>query len=423
MKISTQSIDPFPHLHKAVRLARDDGFNHVTVVRPDGSLVEEATCYLHRLRLRSEKHRLNTAFHVALVENWRAGCGAFDDILAGRPAAPGHIELLRDHLRARAPRTMLLALNAMIEDPLAPGDPRETVFDTEYYTRLLRAADYVRYCANLRAAETPGAMSDAIRRGGAHTADDIESMLPNVEDVPRRGIPPEARSAWWEVVVPGAERNSLNPLNPLQQETLRLADCMCEELGARANEPLLGLIEDVSALGQKPTLDIIDRRNDPEDPRADRPTLKLMPRRIPIPHDLHVQIWRYIHEVRPRILAKAIRSGNEDYRRAARSNRHILVSSQGRPLSKSMLAEMNRRVRKVEGLDPTMERAQWRNAFADDCFEAFGPTGRRNHIALLMGRRRHSKQFDRYPRGAIERSAHRTLVDLAASLAGRRRGT
>lgn len=155
-----------------------------------------------------------------------------------------------------------------------------------------------------------------------------------------------------------------SPSNPFPKR-LQLRNWLMIELlletGMRRGELLKLYTTDINQGSQHAYVSILDREQDPGDPRAEEPALKTSSRTIGMSSDLYKVYERYIQYQR-----RPIRGGKP----MKMPFRYLFISDRGRPLSIRALASVfDRLFQTIEqahpGLLPTLSAHDFRHTFAD----------------------------------------------------------
>lgn len=161
-----------------------------------------------------------------------------------------------------------------------------------------------------------------------------------------------------ELIRPSAANNPFT--NRLQLRNWLMIELLLET-GMRRGELLKLYTTDINQGSQHAYVSVLEREQDPDDPRAEEPALKTNSRTIGISSDLYEVYERYIqHERRP------IRSGKP----MKMPFRYLFISDRGRPLSIRALASVLDRLfltidLAYPGLLPTLSAHDFRHTFAD----------------------------------------------------------
>jgi integrase len=214
-----------------------------------------------------------------------------------------------------------------------------------------------------------------------------------------------------DAIRPGSEANPFPEVHQFRNLALILTYW---DTGLRRSEVLTLKGEDLSARGRAPALNLVRRPNDPDELRSRPPSVKTMPRRIPITPILHGVLMEYIERHRRAIAVAKTRREKQALNRL-KSNPYIFVSSQGTALSFSGVHKIFDRLRMQTidlpvNLSPHTLRRTWNDLFLELRGDKLGP--RETQLReFLMGWVRGSAQSDRYAWQSTEREASRAIVD------------
>jgi integrase len=195
------------------------------------------------------------------------------------------------------------------------------------------------------------------------------------------------------------------------------------ENGLRRSE-VLGLRgDDLSPDGEAPTLMLVRRRDEPEETRARPPSVKTMPRRVPITPLLHRLLTEYIAQ-RRELERLFLKRGDRAALRRLKSHRYIFVGSKGAPLSLSGVYKIFETLRtRTAGLPATLTphalRRTWNDMFTELGRDKLGP--RETQIReYLMGWVRGSAQPANYAQLSSQREAARAILEMQMEWMARR---
>lgn len=199
-----------------------------------------------------------------------------------------------------------------------------------------------------------------------------------------------------------------HPENPFRPEVRFRNYVMVKlmlDLGIRRGE-LLGIrIEDCTLGGSRGTITIHRRPDDPDDPRTNQPASKTNARVLPLGGRLTELLHEWIVHHRPKI-------------RGARKHPFLIVSSSdGKPLSLSMVNKMMRQLRsRVPGLPSELSAHVLRHTWNDDFSDAMDKKGvpgdqEAKWRARLMGWRR-KESAEAYLRRTVRRRSNQVLVEM-----------
>lgn len=116
----------------------------------------------------------------------------------------------------------------------------------------------------------------------------------------KSGIPSEVFESFVDV----AKVNSEN--NPFKDKSIKFRNYLLVQIlyetGMRASEVLALQIDDIGTQTDRPTLNVIRRHDNPDDPRTKEPTAKTIEREIEITQSLRKLIIQYVNDYRSRLL-------------------------------------------------------------------------------------------------------------------------
>jgi integrase len=165
-----------------------------------------------------------------------------------------------------------------------------------------------------------------------------------------------------------------------------------------------------------PTLNLERHPGDPKDSRARPPSVKTMPRVVPITPILHAVLWEYITVHRRKLEVSFRARGDKAALRRLKSHSYIFVGSQGAPLSQSSVYKIFETLRMRTGglpvnLTPHALRRTWNDIFTELGRDTLGP--REAQIReYLMGWVRGSRQPAHYARLSTQREAARAMLEM-----------
>lgn len=329
----------------------------------------------------------------------------------GRVFEQSEASALNHHLRTIGRRSE--KIRARIRSKHSDYQVKEIVEAAEWHRRRLWAANYLEWLIPglIHKLKLPPDRSMRIESELA------KARLLIVHDrIPPPNPTPAALSIEQGFVLLDALRpgSGVNPFPEVQQfRNFALILTYCDT-GLRRSEVLALKGEDLSARGLAPSLNLVRRPNDPDELRSRPPSVKTMPRRIPITPILHGVLTEYIERHRRPIALARTRREKEALNRL-KSNPYIFVSSQGTALSFSGVHKIfdKLRMQTIElpvHLSPHALRRTWNDLFLELRGDKLGP--RETQIReFLMGWVRGSAQSDRYAQQSTGRQATRAIVN------------
>ncbi|MGX1167098.1 integrase [Bradyrhizobium sp. USDA 372] len=406
---------------KTVRF--ESGERFPVVVDRSGMPLWDSVAYLWRRRMRGRA--VNTldgnARTLALVHNFlRTRDIDFRvRVRKGRVLDGAEALELSEYLRTIGPRTAAIIERAKEKNPNISAP--DTVEGQEWYRRCRCAASYIKQLAGEARDQ---ADLTAIER--TSVTEEIENATLLIVDGvvarksgPQPALTREQRLVLLEAMLPGS---ATNPFQAAYQFRNFALISTYWENGLRRSEPLGLMGKHLSPGGGPPILTLERRPHERQDIRARAPSVKTMPRLLPITTLLHNVLWEYITDHRRKLVAE---QGGAAALRRLKSHEYIFVSSQGGPLSLSAVYKIFDALRmRTEGLPlgltPHALRRTWNDMFTELGQERLGP--RETEIReYLMGWARGSRQPAHYARLSAEREAARVIVEMQREWMARRR--
>jgi integrase len=407
------------HRIKVVRF--NSGERFPVVLDRAGMPLCEPVPYLWRRR--NEGRALNTlesnARTLAMVHDFfRANDIDFRvRVPAGRVLDQAEASALADHLRTIGKRTETIQTRLRAKYPDLPVV--EIVNLQEWHRRRWRAAHYVEW------------LVDRVRREldlptieFARITDELEKAKLLIFDGRKPpNNPPQAALSLKESLLlldtirPGSDTNPFP--EAIQFRNFAMISTYWEN-GLRRSE-VLGLKGvDLSPQHAPPTLNLVRHVGDDEDSRARPPSVKTMPRIVPITPLLHGVLWEYLTVHRRKLEVSFRERGDKAALRRLKSHSYIFVGSQGAPLSQSGVYKIFETLRMTlrmrtgglpVSLTPHALRRTWNDMFTELGRENLGP--REAQIReYLMGWVRGSKQPAHYARQSTQREAARLMLEM-----------
>lgn len=157
-------------------------------------------------------------------------------------------------------------------------------------------------------------------------------------------------------------KSPINPFSEAQRDRNYALLLTYYKLGVRRGEPLLLKSKDLIFRGQLPSVNIVARPGDPEDPRIDQPLVKTSGRLLPLGLDLvdALETWIIKH-----------RSDRKRYPNA-KKHPYVFVSSNGKPMSLRTVYDLFVRLREAipglpEDFSPHTLRHTWNDRYTAHC--------------------------------------------------------
>ena len=216
------------------------------------------------------------------------------------------------------------------------------------------------------------------------------------------GLTPDLRDLLLQVIRPESERN------PWADAALRSRNyamvMLAYELGPRAGDVLSLKVRDLSLNRRPATVTFHRRHDDPEDPRADQPTLKTKPRVLEISDRLALSIETWLDKFR----ADRVRFPD------ARRHPFVFVNNRGNPISQRGFQLVYERLREAfpefGRLVSHSLRHDWNERWVDLAEkESYDPWGTQRQQCYAMGWSERSNMPARYARRAIAEAANRRI--------------
>ncbi len=191
-------------------------------------------------------------------------------------------------------------------------------------------------------------MTDKLARPGSGTGKE------------KRGLTPELRVKFLDVISPGFPGNPFDPRHRDRNYALLL---MYYELGLRRAEALVVKGSDLFLAGSKPRLTVHGRPDDPEDPRPDQPSVKTADRELPLgPKVLSsLDVW--------------LQTRNDARRYpGAKKTGFVFVAENGKPMANRTVYDLFVRIRDAfsefpADFSPHTLRHDWNDRFSELCDE------------------------------------------------------
>ena len=270
-------------------------------------------------------------------------------------------------------------------------------------SRIAVARDFIIWgLSNVLARCEPGSLRyEHVRERRADIATEINSRIPPTHGSGKRyGLTPKLKQRLFDVTRPGAIEN---PFQPAWQPRNALMIDLLEAIGVRRGE-LLKLRTTSFSPGPKPTINILRKPDDLDDPRANQPQVKTQERRLPLDVALAARLQIYITEER-RLLPNA------------KKTPFLFLSRSGKPMSLKNFNKMFDQISKwhpefIGLLSPHILR----HTFNDDFSETLERSGcsqekakeQRNYV---NGWTPNSSQGTRYNRRFVEKKSQETLLE------------
>jgi integrase len=403
------------HRIKMVRF--NSGERFPVVLDRAGMPLCEAVPYLWRRR--SEGRALNTlesnARTLAMVHDFFCANGIDFRVRVPelRVLDQAEASALAEHLRTIGKRTQTIQTRLKAKYP--DLDVADIVNPQEWHRRRWRAADYVEW------------LVDQVRRElnlptieYARITDELGKTKLLIFDgrkppntLPQPALSLEQSLLLLDTIRPGSDTNPFPETS--QFRNFALISTYWEN-GLRRSE-VLGLKgDDLSPQHASPTLSLVRHLGDAEDSRARPPSVKTMPRIVPITPLLHGVLWEYLAVHRRKLEASFREKGDKAALRRLKSHSYIFVGSKGAPLSQSGVYKIFETLRMRMGdlpvnVTPHALRRTWNDIFTELGQETLGP--RETQIReYLMGWVRGSKQPAHYARLSTQREAARIILEM-----------
>jgi hypothetical protein len=167
-----------------------------------------------------------------------------------------------------------------------------------WVSRIAVARDFIIWgLSNVLARCEPGSLHyQHIRERRSDLATEMNSRIPPTHGSGKRlGLTPELKQRLFDVTRPGAIENPFQPA--LQGRNALMIDVL-EAIGVRRGE-LLKLRTTSFSAGPKPTINILRKPDDRDDPRPNQPQVKTQERLLPLDIALAARVQTYITEERP----------------------------------------------------------------------------------------------------------------------------
>lgn len=241
--------------------------------------------------------------------------------------SPFEVEDLRDALR-----TNLRA---------AKGQKGEATVRSDHYVNRSNAVrDYLVWHAEtaLQRVRVGDARLEEARLALDRFVKVMDADLPSGKSVDKDPVPPDAFTRMLAAAAPGSSDNPFQPQHRHRNYALLL---LYYETGMRRGEALLLKGEDLALHGTQPSVTVVRRPDDEDDPRGAEPRVKTLGRPIPITSHLAQALDTWIMQHR------------NDAARYPGAKRvpYVFVSRTGKPLSLRSVNDMYDLLReKVEGL-------------------------------------------------------------------------
>lgn len=234
-----------------------------------------------------------------------------------------------------------------------------------------------------------------------------------VDDLPtpihtgREGLTEEEQVAVLRAIVPGSPSNPFEPRNQFRNFTLVLT---YYQLGVRLSEALAMKTVDLRLEGPTPTVTVVRRADDPDDPRARQPLVKTKGRPLPVSGPLALLLTQWVTEHR---------ADKKRYPKV-RKTPYVFVSHFGTPLTKDAVGLIFRTLRSCPGVPPHFSPHLLRHTWNDRFSKLAGESELREAVErqirnFLMGWSDSSEQGGAYSRRATQEEADRLMLRMQAA--------